>query len=187
MAIGGDTRERIKAEATRLFVAKGVDGVSIRDIADVVGMKPSNLYAHFRSRDALIDELFREGYGDYCAQLRAVADAAAPFAERLETMIRLVCRLHDQDGARFQFLLMNQHLIVARLPDDLPTPFAVVTEMVTAAAAAGEISAPQPTLLAAMIIGVVLEPAAFHAYGRLSGGLCAVADDLVDACLRLLR
>ena len=36
---GGDTRERIKQQATRLFVERGIDAVSVRDIADAVGIQ----------------------------------------------------------------------------------------------------------------------------------------------------
>ena len=58
----GGKRDTIKAEAMRLCVARGVDAVSVRDIAAACAMKPSNLYAHFASRDALLRELFRDGY-----------------------------------------------------------------------------------------------------------------------------
>ena len=50
-------KERIKREAMRLFVEHGVDAVSMRDIADAVGMKAPSLYAHFRSREDLIGDL----------------------------------------------------------------------------------------------------------------------------------
>ena len=55
-------KDRIKREAMRLFVEHGVDAVSMRDIADAVGMKAPSLYAHFRSRDELIGELFHASY-----------------------------------------------------------------------------------------------------------------------------
>ena len=43
------TRDRIKREAMRLFVAHGIDAVSMRDIADAVGLKAPSLYAHFKT------------------------------------------------------------------------------------------------------------------------------------------
>ena len=58
----GGKRELIKAQAMRLFVERGVDAVSVRDIAAACAMKPSNLYAHFASREALVAELFYDGY-----------------------------------------------------------------------------------------------------------------------------
>src|SRR5690606_42165344 len=68
-----------------LFVARGVDAVSVRDIAAAAGCTPSSLYTHWPSLGALIEELFAEGYAAYG---RALAEAAAaapvPFPARLE-------------------------------------------------------------------------------------------------------
>ena len=71
--MAASTRERIKAQSMRLFVARGIDAVSVRDIAAAVGMKASNLYAHFPGKQALIQELFAEGFAAYGARLHAVA------------------------------------------------------------------------------------------------------------------
>ena len=50
----GGKRDLIGTEATRLFVEHGVDAVSVRDIATACDMQASNLYAHFRLKDALV-------------------------------------------------------------------------------------------------------------------------------------
>ncbi len=85
----GGKRELIKAEAMRLFVQHGVDAVSVRDIAAACAMKASNLYAHFASSDALVAELFHEGYAEYGDILaRHRRRASAPFRVRLERLVR---------------------------------------------------------------------------------------------------
>lgn len=182
MSRGADTRERIKQEAMGLFVERGVDAVSVRDIADRVGMKPSNLYAHFRSREELVQELFAEGYAEYGRQLRAVPPG--PFAERLTAMIHLICRLHDQDTTRFRFLLLSQHAALSGV-DAGGTPVDVVQETVTEAMEKGEVRADDPALLTAMIVGVVLQAATFRMYGRLATDLAGLAPRLAEACLVL--
>ena len=48
-----DIPERIAEEATRLFVANGYHGVSMREIAEAVGISKAGLYYHFRDKEDL--------------------------------------------------------------------------------------------------------------------------------------
>lgn len=52
---GGNTRDRIVAEAFTLFAERGYHAVSVRDIAAAVGIKDASLYNHFASKQALFD------------------------------------------------------------------------------------------------------------------------------------
>ena len=45
--------ERIVEEATRLFVANGYNGISMREIAEAVGISKAGLYYHFRDKEDL--------------------------------------------------------------------------------------------------------------------------------------
>lgn len=54
--------ERLKAEAQRLFANRGIDGVTVRDIAQAAGQKnPAAVGYHFGSKEALIRELIIDG------------------------------------------------------------------------------------------------------------------------------
>lgn len=54
--------DRLKAEAQRLFANRGIDGVTVRDIAKAAGQKnPAAVGYHFGSKEALIRELIVDG------------------------------------------------------------------------------------------------------------------------------
>ena len=182
----GGKRDLIKAEAMRLFVAHGVDAVSVRDIAVACAMKPSNLYAHFASKEALAAELFHAGYGEYGAILHDAASGTAPFRVRLERLIRTICRLYDEDNTRFRFLIMTQHGFLAAVPRDERNPVEVICHAVAAAMDAGEIPRREPDLMAMALIGIIVQSATARLYGRLHGGLMERADELVALCWRAL-
>ena len=55
------TRDRILAEAERLFAHRGYAGTSLRQVADAVGVTPPNLYNHFRSKRALYEAVLDRG------------------------------------------------------------------------------------------------------------------------------
>jgi AcrR family transcriptional regulator len=179
-------KERIKREAMRLFVEHGVDAVSMRDIAEAVGMKAPSLYAHFRSREELIGALFHASYTEYGRVLAQAAAAPGGFRRQLEVMVRAICALHAADELLFNFLLLTQH---ASLRQDMPeerNPVAVICRWVADAMAEGEIPAGNATLLAGAIIGVIVQNATFRLYGRLTEGLAAYADEIVSICLRIV-
>ncbi len=51
--MSADIRQRCLEEATRLFVTHGYHGISMREIAERVGVSKANLYHHFRDKEAL--------------------------------------------------------------------------------------------------------------------------------------
>ena len=179
-------RDQIKAEALRLFAEHGVDAVSVRDIAAACAMKPSNLYAHFASREALIAEAFHEGYACYGAILAAIAAGPGPFHQRLGHLVREICRLHDEDNIRFRFLVMTQHEFLHHVARDDGNPVEVICRAVSRAMETGEIPAREPELMAMALIGLIVQPATGRLYGRLSGGLLERADIIAAMCWRVL-
>ncbi|MBI1200472.1 MAG: TetR family transcriptional regulator [Phenylobacterium sp.] len=51
----GERREEVLAQATRLFAEHGVHAVSTRQIAQAVGISQPSLYAHFPTKQALVE------------------------------------------------------------------------------------------------------------------------------------
>ncbi|WP_230740968.1 TetR/AcrR family transcriptional regulator [Methanooceanicella nereidis] len=49
------TKDRILDAALELFARKGFDAVSMREIAEEVGIQKSSLYSHFKSKDEILD------------------------------------------------------------------------------------------------------------------------------------
>jgi len=57
LAANAGTRQAVLAEARRGFAAKGYSAVSMRDIAQGVGIQQSAIYNHFDGKQALLFEL----------------------------------------------------------------------------------------------------------------------------------
>lgn len=56
------TKKNVFESAISLFVSKGFDNVSIRDIASAVGIRQSTIYNHFKSKQEILDTI----YDFYC-------------------------------------------------------------------------------------------------------------------------
>ena len=181
------TKDRIRSEAQRLFVERGVDAVSVRDIARAVGMSAANLYAHYKSRDELVADLFVTGLAEYGRRLSEAAKTPGDVRPRVEAMVRLICLLHSEDEIRFRFLLLTQHRNLSGIDRNADSnPVEVVQRTISAAMKAGEIPAGDPALIAAAIVGIVIQAATFHVYGRIDRSLSEMSDEIVALCLRVL-
>ena len=67
-----DTRDRIFKAARRLFDEKGLEGVSLRNVAKKIGITPMAIYRHFEDKEALIDALVLDGLAEWSARVEAL-------------------------------------------------------------------------------------------------------------------
>jgi AcrR family transcriptional regulator len=94
------TRRSILEAAAGLFRERGYASVSLRDIADAVGLKTGSLYYHFESKESLVEEILTLGtQGAFDASRRAVEALGAdadPLA-KLDAVFSAHTRfLHDE-------------------------------------------------------------------------------------------
>ncbi len=57
----GDTAERAMDIAERMFADRGFDGVTVKQIAEELGIKEPSLYKHFASKEALYEAVLARG------------------------------------------------------------------------------------------------------------------------------
>ncbi len=88
-----EARRRVFEAGVALFGRRGYHGVSVRDLAAHLGLKPMALYAHVPSKQQLLFELKLIGYqGHRDRLLSALLDAGPEPAGQ----IRALCRAHVQ-------------------------------------------------------------------------------------------
>jgi AcrR family transcriptional regulator len=81
------TRTKIINQATRLFARDGYSGLSIRKLAQQVGVAPSVIYHYFPEKDLILDEMFviiNRKLGKKRAQLSLPNSASKMLFQRIE-------------------------------------------------------------------------------------------------------
>jgi AcrR family transcriptional regulator len=68
------TQARIFAAARALFDQDGEDGVSMRRIADRVGITPMAIYKHYPDKDALLNALMLDGFVAWEARVEKIRE-----------------------------------------------------------------------------------------------------------------
>ena len=88
---------RLLAAATEQFAARGYHGVSVRDLATVMGVKPSSLYAHYASKDELYADLVLLANEEIATRLREAVLVADPEpAQTLAALVRAYVVFHAE-------------------------------------------------------------------------------------------
>src|SRR3954452_12985601 len=102
-----EVRERILDAALEVFAKQGVEGVTMRALADAIEYTPPVIYAHFRDKDAIIQELCYR-------QLRSLAKAFASVrtlepVERLRRIGHVYVDFAVRFPSHFRFLFLTPH------------------------------------------------------------------------------
>lgn len=182
----GTTAARIERAALAQFVERGVDAATTREIAAAAGLSEGALYRHFPSKDAIAETLFAAIHERLARLVRAAATAGSSLGEQADAVVDAYCRTADEDWTLFAYhLLSTAHFLPTPPGED--NPVAAAEEIVAAAMARGEIGRGDPALIAAMALGVVLQPALHKAHGRLEGALRAHAPALKRAVRAVLH
>lgn len=152
-------RPDIVRAATSLFAEKGIDGASMRDVADRAGVREAAIYRHFAGKEELAREIFLSWYGWYTGKLHGIVDGPGAASERLREIVAHEFAAAAGHSEAFVYFCDNELRFVRELPAELMSIRRILTSFITAGQARGEIRTGDPKLLADM----------------LSGALCAVA------------
>ncbi|WP_085909563.1 TetR/AcrR family transcriptional regulator [Kiloniella majae] len=181
MRDGTATRNKINRVAMELFAEKGVTETTTKDIAAGAGIAEGTIYRHYKSKDELVRKLFLSLYEEQGSSLLEIASSEENLKQKIADMIARFCQLFAEDKALFTFLLLTQHGQLKQVPDDMITPVVVLRDLIAQGQSAGTIKQGDPDLMAAMVLGVVVQPAVFHVYGRLTQDYKSFTQDLTEA------
>lgn len=96
--------------ALRLFVSRGIDGTTIKDIAREAGVAEGALYRHYKSKEEMAKQLFAENLehvtGKLLEVLRNVKGGARA---ELRAWIVGVFAEYESDPELFYFLMIAEH------------------------------------------------------------------------------
>jgi len=180
-------KNAIERAALELFAEHGIDGTSTRMIAERAGVTEGALYRHHAGKEDLVAALFRqyfEGFGDLLAD---ASQAAGPFPDRIRRMVRAFLESYDADPLGFRFILLVQHELLDKAREVRTSPTAEITRVVAEAVRTGEIPAQDVDLGSQMVLGMVMQIATAHHYGRIKGPLAPKAEEVAGAALRALK
>lgn len=113
---GQASREQLLEVAAQLFARKGLQRVTLAEIAGEAGMSGPAIYNHFKSKDALFCEVVCLMYDEETAAFAEVLDPLESVEEALQRLMEEVPKMYRDDGV-LQLLSLTAMLEAVRDPE----------------------------------------------------------------------
>ncbi len=78
------SEEKILAAARKVFIAKGMSGARMQDIADEAGINKALLHYYFRSKEKLFETIFKELSSEFLPRVNSIFESDLPLFEKIE-------------------------------------------------------------------------------------------------------
>lgn len=101
------TRERILDKAESLIALKGVNGFTLKDIADPLEVRVPAIYKHYKSRDDVLVALAKRFIALLSEQFSYPADGLAQPVKTLQRVVREFARIHMAHPAFVRLSLID--------------------------------------------------------------------------------
>ena len=177
-------REELLRTAARLFVDKGFEATTTRDIADAVGMRSGSPFYHFRSKQDLLKAAMAEGLETGYRSLLSAIEGIDDPALRLRVLIRTHLGNLLEGECEAPLLLFESRSLdaaaraeIAAITDRYQKPW---QETLDALAAAGQLNSAQPPVRLLLFGMLNWTPQWYRADGGLS------LDQMTDCVMTLL-
>ena len=161
-------RPEIVRAATMLFAKHGVDGTSMRDVADAAGVREAAIYRYFESKEQMSREIFTSWYGWYTGRLREIVRGVGSTHEKVAAMARMELSVAAEHTEPFIYFCENGGRFLKSLSAEVPRAHELLIELVKEGQKCGEVKPGDAALLADM----------------LGGALCTVATAIVRRHLK---
>ena len=173
-----DKRQLLLDAAVRVFARRGFHSARVGDVAEEAGVAYGLVYHYFRSKDELLETIFRESWGRLVGALESLAATDKPARERLRLVGAALLRTWQNEPDLVTVLVRE----IGRSPQvqsrigELGAVFVVIRRIVDEGQASGEFRRDlDPQLATWIFYGAIEEILTGWVLGQLPDGDEAVA------------
>jgi AcrR family transcriptional regulator len=173
-----DKRRTILDAAVRVFARKGYHAARVGEIAEEAGVAHGLLYHYFRSKEDVLDSVFRETWADVVGAARRVEETDEPARDRLTGIAKILLRAWKRDPALVTVVIREglRSPDMQRRVDEIREAFAAIQRIVVRGQDEGEFRADVDARLASVVFyGALEEILTGWVLGKLDDGEEAIA------------
>jgi AcrR family transcriptional regulator len=154
-----DRRSELLNAAVRVFARKGFHASRVGDIAEEANVAHGLLYHYFRSKDEVLECIFKETWSDILAATRMVEETDEPARDRLSGIAKILLRAwqRDPDLVRVVIREVVRSPELQRRSSDVHEAFAAIERIVVRGQSDGEFRADVDPRLASFVFYGALE------------------------------
>ena len=187
MERGDVTKDKIEKAALHLFLRKGVDGTSMRDVVHKAGYSLGAFYNHYASKEDLAWTLFSGAWYTMGVELRRRIRAEDGLRNQLLAIASYMFGFFDENPDLVGYAFLARHRYIWKVNVRLPNPHIVVRLFITIAMSHGEARKMDAEIATQIVMGVVIQAIDAKILNLIKGPLKARADPVADALYRMLK
>ena len=154
-----DRRRQLLGAAVKVFADKGFHAARVGDIAEEAGVAYGLVYHYFKSKEDLLETIFRATWTEMLARVREVEEAGVPASEAVRQVTALLLRTWRRDPDLVRVLVRevtrNQH--VQREIEEITDAMQALERIVRRGQETGEFRSDLDPRLAAVVFYGALE------------------------------
>jgi TetR/AcrR family fatty acid metabolism transcriptional regulator len=168
-----DKRRLILDAAVRVFARKGYHTCRVGDIAEEAGVAHGLLYHYFRSKEELLETIFRETWRELLAAVQSVEETDETARERLAGIAKILLRSwrRDPDLVRVLVREVTRSSHLQERIDEIDAAFSGLERIIARGQEEGEFRADlDPRMAAYVFYGALEEILTGWVLGQLEDG-----------------
>jgi len=181
-----NARPKIEKAALELFIRNGVDAATTRNIADNAGVSEGALYRHYKGKDELALALFMETHNRLGEMMLTAFTQPGTIEDKVRRAVSAYCGFADEDWLSFSYHLVSLNRYLPHDTKREDDPVSVIEKLVQHLIETGDIPKGDPSILAAMSLGVVMQSGLNKIYSRLPGPFSQHVDTFTRAIMAIL-
>ena len=180
-------RQHIHEAAMKLFVEKGIEGTTTREIAQAAKAGEGTMFRHYKSKEDLAWHLYHENLTSFMAKVEEGVAKAGTTKLKIRSMIADCFDLYETNPVLCSFLLLTEHSAAKRMGDDYKTPTSLLVDVIEEGRRKGEIRPMDPQLAAALVFGAAIRVPLFKYYKRVNRDLREMVDEVTDSVWKMIE
>ena len=173
--------------ALRLFVKKGIEGATIKEIADGAGVSEGALYRHFKSKDELAWYLFSSHLSQFTTHLYGVVLSQSTSEARIRACVAECFKAFEEDRDLFTYLIISEHREFNKYPETHMHPGHLILKVIQEGQREGTIHKGNPYILGALVLGGIIRTCVAHIRGSIQDNLTSYEEEVSAHIWRLLH
>lgn len=183
-----DTRlPDILRAALTLFVEKGIEATTTKDIAARAKVSEGALYRHYKSKEELAYSLFSTHLERLTRDLQARVDAESGARAKIRALVGACFDAYESERDLFTYLILSEHRAFKRFAGARDHAGLVFLRVIQEGQKAGEVRGDDAAVLTALFLGTVIRACLFRVYGRIPRDLRRHAAATADAVWRAVK
>jgi AcrR family transcriptional regulator len=180
-------RQNVMDAALKLFVEKGIEGTTTREIAELAHAGEGTMFRHFESKEELAWHLFNENLSAFVRHLEEAIAGQSTAKGKIRSMVEAGFTLYETDPILCTFLLLTEHSAARRMPPGYKTPINLILEVLEAGQKTGEVKPMNSHLAAALVFGAISRVPFFKRSGLVTSDLRELVDEVNETVWKMIQ